>query len=125
MELEDIGPKVAESIFEFFQNKNNLALIDELNDLGVNTHALKTKTSVSQKLSGKTFLFTGTLSRMTREEAEKMVEEHGGKLLSSVSKNLNYLVVGASPGSKVGKAEKLKTVEIVGEDEFLKLTSND
>lgn len=71
------------------------------------------------ELSGKTFLFTGTLSKFKRSEAEEMVEERGGSKLSGVSSKLNYLVVGADAGSKLEKAKKLGTVTILTEDEFL------
>jgi DNA ligase (NAD+) len=72
-------------------------------------------------LSGQTFLFTGTLNKLKRTEAEEMVEQHGGKILGSVSSKLNYLVVGEDAGSKLEKAKKLHTVKIISEDDFLKL----
>ena len=121
MALEDIGPKVAESIVEFFGNKENLHLIQELRDLGVNTGSTEELQPESQKLEGKTFLFTGSLTKFTRDEAKDLVENNGGKILSSVSKNLNYLVVGDSPGSKLDKAKSIGTIEILDEDQFLNM----
>jgi len=119
MNVEDIGPKVAQSIYEFFQNSSNLEMMEELRELGVNTIREKKKTSQG-KLSGKTFLFTGSLN-MKRSDAEKLVEENGGEILGSVNAKLHYLVVGEDAGSKLDKAKKLGTVNIVSEDEFLKM----
>ena len=78
------------------------------------------KAEGSGVLGGKTFLFTGTLTEMTRDEAEGMVEEHGGKILSGVSKNLNYLVAGEKAGSKLEKAQKLG-IPVLTEAEFLEM----
>ena len=72
-------------------------------------------------LNGQTFLFTGSLSKLKRSQAEEMVEQHGGKLLGSVSSKLNYLVVGEDAGSKLEKAKKINTIKIISEDEFIKL----
>ena len=68
-----------------------------------------------------TFLFTGSLEKFSRDEAEGLVEKNGGKILGSVNKKLSYLVVGASPGSKVEKAKKIATVKVINEDEFLEM----
>ncbi|HEY4540628.1 MAG TPA: BRCT domain-containing protein, partial [Faecalibacter sp.] len=73
----------------------------------------------SDVLEGKTFLFTGTLTKFTRTEAQKMVEANGGKNISAVSKNLNYLIAGEKAGSKLKKAEEIGTVIVLTEDEFL------
>jgi len=120
-EMEDIGPKVAGAIAEFFHNKDNIHLIHELEKLGVNMISEKTSSVRSDKLHGQTFLFTGTLEKFSRDEAEKMVEENGGKNVGSVSSKLNYLVVGNSPGSKLDKAKKINTVKVINEDEFLEM----
>jgi len=119
--LEDIGPKVANAVFQFFRNEDNILLIEHLEQLGVN---VQRKTTVSNEsaeggLSGQTFLFTGTLSHFKRSDAEAMVEAKGGKLLSGVSSKLNYLVVGADAGSKLEKAKKLTTINILTEEAFL------
>lgn len=118
--LEDIGPKVAGSVRQFFQNEENLHLLDELETLGLTltNHHRKSDTG-DGALAGKTFLFTGTLTRLKRSEAEAMVEERGGKLLSGVSSKLNYLVVGDDAGSKLEKARKLGTVNVLSEQAFL------
>jgi len=119
-ELKDIGNKVAESIFDFFHNEDNVKMLEELLDKGVN---IKGDRSVEKegKLSGTTFLFTGTLPTLKRSDAEKLAEENGGKLLSSVSSNLNYLVAGESAGSKLEKAKKIKSIKIISEEDFLNL----
>ena len=118
LELEDIGPKVAVSIREFFGDAHNMSIFSRLEELGVNIDSEEEKL-VSSALAGKTFLFTGTLSRFSRDQAKVMVEENGGKNLSGVSGKLNYLVAGEKAGSKLTKAQKLGTVEIISEDDFL------
>lgn len=119
-ELEDVGPKVANSIFDFFQNETNRAVIQKLVDLGVNINSVE-EVLTSNVLEGKTFLFTGTLTKFSRDKAKVLVEENGGKNISAVSSKLNYLVAGEKAGSKLTKAEKLGTVEIISEDEFLSM----
>lgn len=120
--IEGIGPKVAKSIHDFFQNEGNIHLLKELNELGVNTiNRAEDALSKNNKLSGKTFLFTGSLQQFTRDRAKQLVEENGGKLLSSVSANLNYLVVGEDAGSKLAKAQKIPSVVVLSEDEFLNM----
>jgi DNA ligase (NAD+) len=123
--LEDVGPKVATSVYQFFHNPNNLHLLEELETLGLNLKSLKSNTaSQGGNLDGQTFLFTGTLSRLKRSEAEESVEANGGKLLSGVSSKLNYLVVGEDAGSKLEKAKKIPSIQILTEDEFIKLISD-
>ena len=73
-------------------------------------------------LQGQTFLFTGSLSKLKRSEAEEMVEQIGGKIVSGVSSKLNYLVVGEDAGSKLEKAKKIATIRIISEDQFLEMT---
>ncbi len=120
MTMEDIGPKAATSIYEFFQAEANLAMITELREMGVNMVFEGRKKSQAGKLAGHTFLFTGTL-KMKRGDAEALVEQNGGTLLGSVSAKLDYLIVGDDAGSKLQKAAKLGTVKIIDEDEFLKM----
>ena len=123
MGLREIGPKVAQAMFDTFVLPETSELIDELEKLGVNTRRLDSelpKAAGSGILGGKTFLFTGTLANMSRDEAEAMVEEHGGKILSAVSKNLNYLVAGEKAGSKLEKANKLQ-IPVLTEGEFLEM----
>jgi len=120
--LDDVGPKVAASVLHFFHTPENRHMIDLLDEAGVNLINQKRNTQQgSGELEGKSFLFTGTLSRFKRSEAEAMVEAKGGTLLGSVSSKLNYLVVGEDAGSKLEKAKKLGTVAILSEDEFLTL----
>jgi DNA ligase (NAD+) len=120
--IEGIGPKVAQSIFDFFNNKGNLHLLATLKEYGVNTdNRPEDAIAKNNKLQGKTFLFTGSLQRFTRDRAKQMVEENGGTLLSGVSTKLNYLVVGEDAGSKLTKAKAIETIEVLTEDEFLGL----
>lgn len=122
--LEDIGPKVAASAAHFFSLPENRHMIQLLNEQGLNlTNTHSGNKQSGGELEGKTFLFTGTLTRFKRSEAEAMVEERGGAKLSGVSSKLNYLVVGADAGSKLEKAKKLGTVTILTEDEFLNMLS--
>ncbi len=117
--LEDIGYVVAKSIYDFFHNEQNLKMIQELKELGVQT--CKEEKEETGKLKGLTFVFTGTLECCSREKAKEMVEALGGKVSNSVSHKTNYLVVGKEPGSKLAKAQKLGTIKIIDEQEFLKL----
>ena len=120
--IEGIGPIVAHSIFEFFHNKGNIHLLEKLKEFGVNTeNRPEDAIAKNNKLQGKTFLFTGSLQQFTRDRAKQLVEENGGTLLSGVSTKLNYLVVGEDAGSKLTKAKAIPTIEVLTEDEFLKL----
>jgi len=121
--LEDVGPKVATSVYQFFHNPDNLHLLEELESLGLNLKSQKSTATAGGNLNGQTFLFTGTLNRLKRSEAEETVEKNGGKLLSGVSSKLNYLVVGEDAGSKLEKAKKIPSIQILTEDEFIKLMS--
>lgn len=117
--LEDVGVKVATSIYEFFRNEDNLGVLHRLEDLGISLANQKKKAVTATGLSGQSFLFTGTLAQLKRTEAEEMVEQKGGSILGSVSSKLNYLVVGEDAGSKLEKAKKIQTIRILNEDEFL------
>lgn len=119
--LEDVGPKVGGSIFQFFSNPDNLAMLQELERSGLTLKNEKKEMSGTGSLAGQTFLFTGTLPTLKRSQAEAMAEEQGGKILGGVSAKLNYLVVGEDAGSKLEKAKKINTVKILSEDEFLQL----
>ncbi|WP_313028045.1 NAD-dependent DNA ligase LigA [Soonwooa sp.] len=124
-QVEDIGGKIAESIVEFFQNQENLLMIERLKNYGVQLEKGESTNEVlSTVLENKTFLFTGKLSLFTREQAEEMVEKHGGKNISAVSKNLNYLVVGEKAGSKLKKAQDIGTITILDEQQFLDLINS-
>lgn len=122
VQVEDIGVKIAESITEFFRNPENILMIERLKSYGVQLEKTSGSSEMlSNTLQDKTFLFTGKLSLFTREDAEDMVEKHGGKNISAVSKNLNYLVVGEKAGSKLKKAQQIGTIEIIDEQQFLDL----
>ena len=117
-ETEGVGEKIAKEIYEFFHDKNNILMLNEFKNLGFefkNDNVLKT-----DELQGKTFVLTGTLTTMTRDEAGDKIKMKGGKTSSSVSKNTSYVVAGANPGSKLDKAEKLGVI-ILDEEGFLKL----
>lgn len=120
--LEDIGPKVAGSILHFFHNKNNIEMLKQLENLGLQLKNQKKEHHVSgSNLQGQTFLFTGTLPTLKRSDAEALAEANGGQILSGVSAKLNYLVVGEDAGSKLEKAKKINTVKIISEAEFLQI----
>jgi len=121
--FEDIGPKVAGSIHQFFKNKDNIGMLQELEELGIQLRNLKKDHATGGNLEGLSFLFTGTLPTLKRSEAEEMVEQNGGKILGAVSSKLNYLVVGEEAGSKLEKAKKINSVKIISEAEFLKMLS--
>jgi DNA ligase (NAD+) len=120
-EVPEVGPKVAASIVEFFSEPANRQLIKKLRKAGVHPTAEK-RVVKSQKLAGKSFVFTGGLANRSREEAGELVVQHGGKVSSSVSKKTDYVVVGIDPGSKYEKAKELG-VTILSEREFEKLLS--
>lgn len=122
LELEDIGSKVSKSIQHFFSNPQNISMLHELEALGLQVKNEKKAVSGEKNiLQNQTFLFTGSLSKLTRSEAEERVEKNGGKILSGISSKLNYLVVGEDAGSKLEKAKKINTIRIINEDEFLEL----
>ncbi len=115
----DIGPIVAESIYGWFQKKYNQNLINKFKKAGINV--LEEKTSAkSEKLAGKTFVLTGTLQTIGRDEAKDRIRELGGDVSSSVSKETDYVVAGTEPGSKYDRAKKLG-VKIIEEKEFLNM----
>lgn len=120
-ELEDIGPKVAGSIHQFFSNKDNLKMLKELEGLGLSLVNEKKEIINDGNLTGLSFLFTGTLPSLKRSAAEEMVRENGGLVLGGVSAKLNYLVAGEEAGSKLEKAKKINTIRIITEEEFLQL----
>jgi len=118
--LEDVGPKVAGSIHQFFENKDNIKMLAKLESLGLNFRSSRSERSSGGSLADQNFLFTGSLNELKRSEAEAMVEAQGGKILSGVSSKLNYLVVGEEAGSKLEKAKKIPSIKILSEKEFLR-----
>lgn len=118
--VHDIGEVVGKSITAFFKEDRNLKIIERLKAAGVNTKRLSTQSSGQGKLSGKSFVLTGGLTSMTREEAEEKIRRLGGKASSSVSAKTSFLIAGTDPGSKYQKAQKLG-VQIIDETQFLKM----
>ncbi len=116
--IDGVGEKVAQSIFDYAQNKKNLEILSELFDLGIRfTHG---QIQSNANITGKSFVITGSLSSMSRDAAKARTKELGGKVLSAVTHETDYLIVGADPGSKLDKAKKLG-IKTLTEDEFLKL----
>ena len=118
LEVDDIGEVIADNIISFFKDKDNLDEIQNLFDVGV-TISGKASAQTNEKISGKTFVLTGTLTR-PRREIEEMIENLGGKTSSSVSKNTDFVLAGESAGSKLDKARELG-VKVINEDEFFDL----
>jgi DNA ligase (NAD+) len=127
LNIKDIGPVVAENVMRYFQNPKNIAILEEMEALGVNlaqTEEDRPKlASEDAPLAGKTILFTGTLSTMGRKEAQLKAEAAGAKILGAVSNNLDILVVGEDAGSKLKKAQALGSIQIMQEAEFVRLVS--
>jgi len=121
MEVGEVGPKIAEGVREFFSEPANRKLIERLGTVGVNMKEERAAPK-DTRFAGMTFVFTGTLVKRSREEAEALVAAHGGKAGASVSKKTSYVVVGEDPGSKFEKAKSLK-VPVLDEAEFEKLVS--
>jgi len=117
--INEIGPKMAESIVAFFKEEKNREFLARLKKAGVNMESVETSV-LSNKLAGKTFVLTGTLENFTRKEAQEKIEALGGKVVGSVSKKTDYVVVGAEPGSKYEKAKELG-ITILNEEEFIAL----
>lgn len=118
--VEDIGPIVAAQITGFFRQKHNRELIEKLQNYGVQWKEGLPKKAKAQSLAGQTFVLTGTLTSMTRDEAKEKLQELGGKVSGSVSKKTSYVIVGEEPGSKYDDAKKLG-VKTLDEKELLKL----
>ena len=120
-QLDDVGVKVAKTVYEFFHNTDNLELLHQLENLGVQLKNEKKELATGGNLTGQTFLFTGTLIQLKRNEAEALVEKNGGKIIGGVSSKLNYLVAGESAGSKLEKAKKIPNIKVITEEDFLKM----
>ncbi|MGB9625432.1 MAG: NAD-dependent DNA ligase LigA [Phycisphaerae bacterium] len=116
-EIEGIGPEVAASIRRYFDNKAARKLIERLRNAGVNMKQPKRQVSGRRPLAGKTFVVTGTLEKYSRKEIQDLIVELGGKAVGSVSRNTDYLICGADPGSKLQKAKELG-VTVLTEKEF-------
>ena len=117
-EIDGIGDKIAKNIYEFFHNEHNLEMLEEFKTLGFDFSS--TPTQKTDELSGKTFVLTGTLQSMTRDEASDIIKSKGGKTSSSVSKKTSFVIAGENAGSKLDKAQALGVI-ILNEDEFLSM----
>lgn len=123
MEIEGVGDKMAQAIYEFFRDEEKKKLIEGLKINGL-TFAQEKKEELPEDekvFTGKTFLFTGTLKNFTRNEIKEEIEKLGGKNLSAVSKNLDYLIVGEKAGSKLKKAQEIGSIKIITENEFMEI----
>jgi DNA ligase (NAD+) len=123
IELYDVGEKVAQSLSEYFHNDENQKMLQKLAQAKVNIHSQLTQSQPKGELSGKTFVFTGSLEELTRDQAKEITESLGAKATSSISSKTDYLVIGKNPGSKKQRAEKLG-ITILTEQEFIKLTKS-
>ena len=119
-EINDIGQVMANSIREFFIQDQTKDLIQKLKTAGVNTKAIEEE-NTDNRFEGKTFVLTGSLEKITRKEAEDIIEKFGGKTSSSVSKKTDYVLAGEEAGSKLTKAQSLG-ITIISEEEFEKMT---
>ncbi|MBI5047629.1 MAG: NAD-dependent DNA ligase LigA [Deltaproteobacteria bacterium] len=117
LKILEVGPEIAESIFNFFEERHNLNVIEKLKKAGVVFPQVKKAVG---KLSGKTFIFTGTLKSFARDTAKELVEKQGGNIASSIIKKVDYVVVGAEPGSKYDEAKRMG-LKIITEEEFKRL----
>jgi DNA ligase (NAD+) len=116
--VEEVGPRISQAILEFFADKENRNLVKRLADAGVDMTAEKKQRTA--QLAGLTFVLTGTLPTLTRDEAEEKIEAAGGKTSGSVSKKTSYVVAGEEAGSKLDKARELK-IPVIDEKGLLAL----
>ncbi len=116
-EIQDVGPKVSESIIKWFQNEKNIALLEKFHKYGVSIIPSKKKVG---RFTSKTFVITGTLEGLSRDRAKEIINLFGGTISESVSRNTTFVIVGENPGSKLKRAKELN-VPILSEKEFLKL----
>jgi DNA ligase (NAD+) len=119
VEAEEVGPRIAEAIQQFFQQKRNREVIEKLRAAGLQFQQVQTR-QTEGRLAGKQFVLTGTLPTYSRDQAKQMIEDAGGRVVGSVSKKTDYVVVGADAGSKLDKARTLG-VKIIDEAELTKL----
>lgn len=120
LKIEGVGEIVADSVINFFADEKNREIVEKLKNEGVIFENREEESSSSKFLDGKTFLITGTLPNYKRSQMEEIIEKNGGKILSSVSKKLDYLIVGEDAGSKLEKAQKLE-INIITEEDILKM----
>lgn len=118
-EVDSIGPRIADSVVQFFESEPNRAITERLRSYGLQFETEQSETA-SNKLEGLTFVITGTLPNLKRTEAATLIEENGGKVTGSVSKKTSYLLAGEEAGSKLDKAQKLG-VPVISEEELLRM----
>ncbi len=123
MQIEGVGPNIAESIVDWFSRPANQKVLKKLKSVGMWSRggAAQAEGPKSEAFAGLTFVVTGTLPTFSRDDAKAFIESHGGKVTDSVSKKTSYLVLGENPGSKFEKAKALG-VKIIGEEELKKLS---
>ena len=121
--IRDIGDVIAKSVYLYFQNENNVSIINELKELGLNMKYLGTESDEETAFTGKTFVLTGTLDSITRDDAKEKIESLGGNCSGSVSKKTNVVIAGHDAGSKLTKAETLG-IDIWNEEEFLNVLNS-
>ena len=120
-QVHEVGPKLAESIYRFFHEADNLRLIDRLRAAGLTLEsATASSPRIAQVFAGQAFVLTGTLEGLSREEATELIQQRGGRVTSSVSKKTAYVLAGTDPGSKLDKAKQLG-VPLLDEQQFRKM----
>ncbi len=120
MEIEGIGPKVAQSVYDWFQNNRNVEFLEKLGKAGIEIEIPHKFSGEKGKFFGKTFVFTGGLEKLTRDEAKEKIIGIGGNISETVNNKTDYVVAGIEPGSKYDKAKKLG-IKSLNEKEFLKI----
>ena len=119
LDINDVGPIIAKNVYDYFNDEQNLKEIENLLANGVQIKNPEQR-NLSSKISGKTFVLTGTLENMSRKEASDLIIQNGANVSNSVSKNTDFVLVGENPGSKLDKAKALG-IKIISEDEFNKM----
>jgi DNA ligase (NAD+) len=122
--IQGVGPRIAESVIRFFADKHNRNIVDRLKAAGVQMAKSKERIHASSRFFGKTFVLTGSLVSMTRDEAKYKIESLGGKVVSSVSKNTDYVIVGTDAGSKLKKAQTFGIL-LLDEQKFITMLQNE
>ncbi|MCJ7680013.1 MAG: NAD-dependent DNA ligase LigA, partial [Candidatus Aminicenantes bacterium] len=123
LQIEDVGPKVTESILFFMAQEENLALLEQLEKAGLNTRTFRRRPDQSLRFSGQTVVVTGKLQRWTRDEIKDLIEKMGGTVSSSVSRKTDFVLAGEDPGSKLAKAKELG-VSVLNEKQFKDILEN-
>ena len=107
VEIKDIGPTLAKNIYEYFENLDNIKLINDLKEIGINTEYLGEREKFNELITNKKFVITGTIDGYSRDEIEHIIDSYGGTASGSVSKKTNVVIVGDAPGNKYDKAKEL------------------